>query len=183
MMLASPTTLSHTPTSEPRTDNTNWRSWKAERRGAIFCAPACGAGCTKKAHDAAQRKAKALAKRLGREWKPHVWENLGWHYSVELADRRLQVHEQQHGRSLTYTAFFNPEADAGGGKWAATAKTPEAAIRKVMQDAQQIVALYTEGIDKVREAMASKPSKGRKRPGTSKRAKHSAKPTRRNTAK
>lgn len=174
--------IASAPMTEARLDSTvNWRSWKPQRRGDIFCAPACGGGCTKKAHDAAQRKAKALAKRLGREWKPHVWENLGWHYSVGLADRRLHVHERRHGRELTYTAFFNPEADSGGGRFAATARTPEAAVRKVMQEATQFVAFYTEGIDKVREAMAASKPKPKSRSKRSAR-KRPGKPTRRNSA-
>ena len=32
----------------------------------------------------ATKKAKALAKKMGKEWEIKVWENLGWHYSVHL---------------------------------------------------------------------------------------------------
>lgn len=50
--------------------------------GGIYCSPRCGGGCTREAFDAAAAAAEALAKRLGRGWKPHVWENLGWHYEA-----------------------------------------------------------------------------------------------------
>jgi len=50
---------------------------RAVRKGPIYCAPACGGGCTKAAYDAAVRKSRALAKRMGKGWVPYVWEKLG----------------------------------------------------------------------------------------------------------
>jgi hypothetical protein len=58
------------------------RDWKPARRGKTYCSPACGMGCTETAHCNAVNESKALAKRMGKGWKPRVWENLGWHYAV-----------------------------------------------------------------------------------------------------
>jgi hypothetical protein len=51
-------------------------------RGGIYCSPWCGANCTKAAYDLAVSKAKALARRMGKGWKPRVHENMGWFYGV-----------------------------------------------------------------------------------------------------
>ena len=58
-------------------------SWKPVlRAGGIYCSTACGGGCTKAAYDSAVKQAAALAKKMGKGWKPFVHENLGWHYRV-----------------------------------------------------------------------------------------------------
>jgi hypothetical protein len=58
-------------------------SWRPVRNGAVFCAPACGRGCTHAEYVHAISNAAVVAKTLGPGWKPHVWENLGWFYAVE----------------------------------------------------------------------------------------------------
>src|SRR6267154_1000089 len=60
------------------------RDWTAVIRGDLYCAPACGGGCTKAAFDLATERGKALARRLGKNWPYRVHENLGWHYCAEL---------------------------------------------------------------------------------------------------
>ena len=57
-------------------------SWEPVRHATVYCAPACGSGCTLEEHDEAVRKAAALAKKLGPAWEPNVWENMGWHYNA-----------------------------------------------------------------------------------------------------
>ena len=57
--------------------------WKPVKRGKTYCSPACGMGCTEAAHCKAVNESKALAKRMGKGWRPKVWENLGWHYVVQ----------------------------------------------------------------------------------------------------
>lgn len=57
-------------------------SWKPVRRGDIYCAPACGGKCQYIAYLAATSLANKLAKVMGHGWKPHVWENMGWHNEV-----------------------------------------------------------------------------------------------------
>ena len=68
------------------------RSWKAVRRGDVYCAPACGGGCTHAAYMQAQLGGERLARRLGPGFKPEVWENLGWHYcAVSKGNHSLGV--------------------------------------------------------------------------------------------
>ena len=58
-------------------------SWKPVlRAGGIYCSTACGGGCTKAAYDSAVKQAAALAKKMGKGWKTHVHENLGWWWTV-----------------------------------------------------------------------------------------------------
>lgn len=40
----------------------------------------------------ATKKAKVLAKVLGKGWKINIWDNLGWHYRVHL-DNKIHVAE------------------------------------------------------------------------------------------
>lgn len=112
-------------------------SWKPKLSGATFCAPACGRGCTKAEYDRAAMNARALAQRLGAGWSTRVWENLGWHYSVQSPCRRIRVHPNVYwktGKPESYCAFLG-EKDGSGGKWAEHGKTPETAIRNVVRAA------------------------------------------------
>ena len=45
------------------------RSWEPIRIGDTYCSPACGRGCKWSAYQTCVRKANALAKRLGSNWK------------------------------------------------------------------------------------------------------------------
>lgn len=71
--------------------------WTPVRRGASYCSPACGGkgafGCTWSKFQTATRKAKALAKRMGKNWKPRVWENLGWHWEVTSGPAAIRFTE------------------------------------------------------------------------------------------
>lgn len=62
--------------------------WKAVRKGAVYCAPACGRGCTWDEYQATVKAAATLVKTLNQmdvlaAWQLRVWENMGWHYSAE----------------------------------------------------------------------------------------------------
>lgn len=76
------------------TEETNTR-WTPVLKGRAYCSPACGCGCTKDAYDRAVRQSAALCKMLGEGWKPHVWENGGWHYDVVKGPMRLHVWRRQ----------------------------------------------------------------------------------------
>lgn len=118
-------------------------SWQAVRKGEIYCAPACGRGCTLDEYDAATRGACELVVQLndtiGGKWKPHVWENLGWHYSAISEDGYCKVHANTRGAKVTsYTAFLGP-GDTGG-KWSARGHTPEDAVVAVYSQAVADIA-------------------------------------------
>lgn len=92
--------------------------WKPIKRGAIYCSPACGGKCSVATFNKATFDAKALAKKMGPEWVPEVWENLGWHWSVEFG--RASVRKS---RDKTYICYFN-----GSKQFMCEAQTPKAAF-------------------------------------------------------
>lgn len=104
-------------------------SWTARKRGATYCAPACGGGCTVAAHRVAKAAAANLCASLGDDWQPRVWENLGWHYSAISPCGRWKIHPFIYGGKIdSYTAFLG-DAGSSGGRWAESGKTPRAAMR------------------------------------------------------
>lgn len=117
-------------------------SWKPVRRGAIYCAPACGHGCTHAEFKAATAKAKTLCALLSQQsvkgWKPRVWENLGWHYAAISPCGRIKVHPLDAGWS-GYTAFIGyPESP--GGTWTGQAPTPLNAVKKAAAAAKDFLS-------------------------------------------
>lgn len=123
-------------------------SWKPRRSGAIYCAPACGGGCTKAAYDKAWRKARALARALGRGWKPVVSENLGWHYRA--CKGTLKV-----GKSFGsgYIAFLGEGDESMGGYWTGDGPTPRAAAWTAIREARRFVQHKADLLLKAEEAM------------------------------
>lgn len=109
-------------------------------KGSIYCAPFCGAKCTRKAFDTATKKAAALAIRMGPGWTPSVWENRGWHYSVVDASGCWKVYGKNFGDGDSYSVFLGPPG--GGGYWRASASTPEEAMKLVREHAKPDLDLY-----------------------------------------
>lgn len=126
---------------------------ETKRKGERFCCPGCGRGCTWDEYLRAVKAAKKLIDRLGPGWVARVWDNLGWHYSAELAEARLSVSVYTHKRETTYHVLMHYEADAGGGVWHASAPTPEAAIQLTLESAQKELDTKTLGISAVRLAL------------------------------
>lgn len=110
-------------------------NWKPQLRGEIYCSSACGGGCTKAAYDTATENATNLSKRLGPDWKPIVFENLGWHYKVVSPCGRLKIYNTGNH----YSAYLG-EASSPGGLWVESAATPELAISKVVKTARNEIA-------------------------------------------
>lgn len=114
-------------------------SWKPVRRGNVFCAPACGRGCTIAEYREAERKAKRLALRLSGvdtdvksgAWKPIIHENLGWHFHVNKG--AVSVYQY----SITqYAACLNLNGPWGGNMWA-RASSPERAVKDLLTSARK----------------------------------------------
>ena len=123
-------------------------SWKPRRRGAIYCSPACGHGCTYAEFERVTREAGELAKSLGPGWKPKVWENMGWHYKVVARGGTMKVHPSGP-KPYHYTAFLG---EGDGGRWAESAPTAKQAIEDTLEVAkadiehlQGILDAYLEG--------------------------------------
>ena len=117
------------------------RSWKPVRRGALYCAPACGRGCTWREYNTARKKAAALAKRLGPRWTSRVWENLGWHYAAVSPCGRGQV----HGHGDGYWAGFH----FGAHQIHATREHPVAAVRAVLRAGHALANELIRGVSEV----------------------------------
>lgn len=88
-------------------------SWKPQRRGAVYCSSACGGGCKHADYAKVKAATRNLASALGPHWKPRVWENLGWHGSVEFGESRnkqplMSISLPKHGQyQLTLTLPHN----------------------------------------------------------------------------
>lgn len=121
-------------------------AWTPRRKGDIYCSPACGGetkwGCTWAEYQAAKRAAKALCDRIGKGWRPRVWENLGWHYSAISPCGRLKVHPSTscrcHGKGTvtSYTAFLG-EADSPGGRWTGQSRSPKRAVALAVEEGRR----------------------------------------------
>jgi len=126
-------------------------SWKAIRRGKIYCAPACGAGCTWAAFELANRRAAALVRKLSKgdlEWEPRVWENMGWHFSARSLCKRFDVSEHRHGNKVTgYAAFLNVPSEMPGGKWVGKSDTPLEAVEDARRQAREHLEKYVVCVD------------------------------------
>ena len=124
-------------------------SWKAVRRGDIYCAPACGANCTWAAYQKALERGRLCADELGKGWTVYVSENMGWHTTVLSPCKRIKVavHPVQGTPSETligtlcdYTAFLGDADHTAGGKWAENGDTPAEAVNNVVRVAMAELA-------------------------------------------
>lgn len=104
--------------------------WKAIRSpsGNIYCAAACGAGCTWVKYQRAVADAAVLAAECGDEYTPRVHENLGWHFSALSACGRFYVIKHAADR---YSAFLG-EAFSYTGRWTGSGKTAKAALKNAV---------------------------------------------------
>lgn len=94
--------------------NNNWTPILSAD-GVHYCSPSCGGGkfCTKEQYDLAVERSNKLAADLGEGWEPHVWENLGWHYSVHNGDIKIHAHHYKVTGETSYTAWIEPGAKTG----------------------------------------------------------------------
>jgi len=109
-------------------------SWEPIRRGLIYCASACGSGCTLAAYKRACKRGKALAKKLGKGWKARIHENMGWHYCAHSSGGFVTVYESYRlSGKPTYSALANTTGNVGSGQWVVSSvKTPQAAVHAAL---------------------------------------------------
>lgn len=88
-------------------------SWEPVRdqEAGTYCAPACGSRCKFTDYLAAAQAAETTCAALGKGWRPRVWENMGWHWSVYLPIGRRK--EYRHG-----TPRVQLNASGSGKFWA-----------------------------------------------------------------
>lgn len=116
--------------------------WKPILRGNIYCAPACGGGCTKAAYDSAVKSAEDLVQRLkGSGWTVQVHENLGWHYTAVSGP--VQVYPSGDGRFHCMIGSDLPASPGGCGLWTPQpghySKDPNRAVRLALQYVYPVV--------------------------------------------
>lgn len=130
--------------------------WKAVRKGGTYCAPACGRGCTHDEYVKALQKGKNALKLLKNKegWKVRVWENLGWHVSLEKGGMSLHISEFTPGK-IEYSVLFSADG-RGGGESFWTMKNedsystdPNVVIQRQIMIAQKFVRQCTKAIEQV----------------------------------
>jgi hypothetical protein len=115
-------------------------SWKPIRRGAIYCAPACGGGCTKAAHDQAKQTGRIIAMMLGVGWKVSMNENLGWHWTVVSPCGRIRVSGgYKENFPKRFHAMLCQPGDCAG-RYTGEGRTPRAAVKNVIRRAKNHLA-------------------------------------------
>lgn len=114
-------------------------SWKPKARGHIYCAPACGRGCTKAEHDEVKRKAEEICKQLGRGWKVRMNENLGWYAQAVCGDVQVEAtrgfDDPGHQFHALVNIYKTPAHGPGGILYDVYAKTPRAALSALIKEA------------------------------------------------
>ena len=134
-------------------------SWKARRKGNIYCAPACGRGCTRAEYRAAVNGAKKLCKRLGRGWRPRVNENLGWFFDAVHKSGLVTIHphvmvNRRTGKKYIYSYWA--DFRFAGRQWHHTSKTPEHAFHTVIRQVKRYVEQVLIDIELVKNAVERK---------------------------
>jgi hypothetical protein len=82
------------------------------------------------------KSAKALAKQLGRGWRAHVHENLGWHFEALHDSGCISV--SRIGKDGGWMAFLAESLP--GGRWTGSGKTPRAAVEAAVWLAKRELA-------------------------------------------
>jgi len=121
--------------------------WKPVRRGPIYCSPGCGAKCTYKAYLKAKRDADYLAKSLGKDWKPEVWENLGWHYQAVRSFVHVVPHKRDRHDGSRFTCYFNAAK-----QFVERGETPKLAFKRALEAARKHLVMLGLQIKEVEDA-------------------------------
>lgn len=120
-------------------------SWKPIAKGNKYCSPACGGGCTKLAYLQAKKEAAVCKKLLGKKWKVHIWENLGWCWAVECFPFSVRGNRSFTGKMFYYAMTCDDRAHLGAGSYLWQGKSIESIDpRKVIRHEVQRIE-YTVG--------------------------------------
>lgn len=99
----------------------------------------------------ATKRSRLLVKQLSEgdlEWKPDVFNNLGWHYSAYSKCGRFRVsplYERQPDKG--YHALLNIPDKSGSGRWVGHGTTPLEAVEDARRLAREELELYAQCID------------------------------------
>lgn len=134
--------------------------WTPVRRGAIYCSPRCGRGCTHAEFKAADDAADALVAKMDafddgsmNGWEKRVWENLGWHYLVKLKiDKRahLEIYPNKFVREeTTYSAWLQTDHPGIQQVISKHFTDPYIALNLMLDEARERAATLTRWLDKI----------------------------------
>ena len=73
--------------------------------GDGYCSPACAGRCTIEKFNSAVKMAEHLAERMGEDWTPVVWENLGWHSKITRPNCEIYIHGKSCWINMTLPGF------------------------------------------------------------------------------
>ncbi len=119
----------------------SWRPRAYVKDGvARYCAPGCGANCTRAAHDRVDRLATHMAVALGAGWRKRLSENMGWFASVSRAG--VDVHASAGLDGVTYSARYLTWNSTGH-------RTPRAALRALLRAVRRDVARDQKVLDEL----------------------------------
>lgn len=139
--------------------------WNPRRKGEIYCSPSCGHGCTHVEYERACQEANACAKLLGPSWTARVYENLGWHWSVSSACKRVTVTRRADGQ---YHAYLSEEGP--GGRWTSDSGTAQGAVHNVVgemrRDLSPFADLLKNGVAPLKLAKVKSPRRRHSRDGS-----------------
>lgn len=130
-----------------------------DQPGGVYCSPRCGCRCKRVDYEFAVREAAALAERMGEGWKPHVWENGGWHFYAVKGESRFhsgiaEIHPNRTGRSQpveTYSAWINANTDGVTQVISDHVVDPVEALGLALQEARTRVLRYSAELDSITE--------------------------------
>lgn len=132
-------------------------SWTPKRRGRLYCAPACGRGCTRAEFLRANREAKESLARIKREepgvavgLKIRVWENMGWFWQLRGSDFVLHPDLGLDGPKGTFWILASPGGNGGRPQWNTNLHgTPVKLLRSVLKLAKAEVAELQGAVDRM----------------------------------
>lgn len=138
-------------------------SWKPVKRGAIYCALACGYKCTWQAFVNAKDDARNTLNRMRNKkaWKVSIWENGGWHCSLmdKATNGLLTIHierESQWSSRLVYYCMFRLRYPRSGDcRWTNTLSffDPNKAVDFVLKSAGKILKHEYEMFESIRQSV------------------------------
>ncbi len=111
----------------------SWKPRKYTFEGVErYCAPACGAQCTRQRYDRADRLAIHMAVALGSGWRKRLTENLGWYASARHPSG-VEVNASVSLIGVTYSAFYRNWHKTGS-------RTPRAALCALLRAVRRDVS-------------------------------------------
>lgn len=118
-------------------------SWKARRRGRIYCAPACGAGCLYAQYQEQVQLGKKMRLSMynPKQWRASVRENLHWYVCLEHVPTNGFLTVWVYG--ARYAALLSLDmSHAGDMDWSdhRSFRTPQAAVNHIVTLANTVMA-------------------------------------------